>query len=214
MLYVLFILIFLMFLAISVVLKKQNTYFQQQGLKVTGRVIAIEEQTVKPNKLSAGTTQRLVPIIEYAHKSKTWHFQSDEDNRVSQRRVGDIVELVVHAEHPLVMTQKDLDERSMLSLIFMGLLLVPLGMCFAVYEFSKHTSQLMLFEPLGITAQHLQDIVAVIVIIQLLSKVFWPMWQRWKRERDVSFLGLPFNTKVVQKHRAVESKRQDESSLA
>lgn len=172
MLYVLFMLIFFMMLGISLVVQKQNAFFQKQGLKVIGRVIAIEERTRKRRKGSGAPMTIMVPIIEYSHKSKTWQFESDENANIRQIKVGDIVDLVVHPEHPLVMSQDDLAQRHTLSFILLGLLIVPLVMCFGFYQFNDAASQLIMFEPLGLTVRHFEDIIAVIVMIKLTTQFF------------------------------------------
>lgn len=193
MIYVLFILIFCMLLALNIVVHKQNNYFQQHGLNAIGRVVAIEEKTIMRRK-GGGSYVVQLPVIEYAHKGQMWQLESDVHAPL-QHQMGEIVNLVVHPKLPIAMTKKELEQRQLLSWIFKGVLIVPIGLCIGFYAMGQG-SQFMLFEQFGITSQHVDDIIASVVIMSLLVK-FFPMWKRWKAEQTQGFMGLTYNSKVI-----------------
>lgn len=192
MIYILFILIFCLVLALNLIMHKQNNFFQQHGLKVAGRVVSMEDKTM--SRKAGGLYTVKVPVIEYSYQGQMWRLEGDA-RAPDNHQIGEIVALVVHPKLPIAMTEKELEQRQLLSWIFKGVLLVPIGLCIGFYSMDQATS-FMLFEPLGISYQHIDDLVATLVILTLMVKCY-PIWKRWKKERDQTFMGLSYNVKLV-----------------
>lgn len=154
--YILFALIFCGLLTLVIWVKKQNQFFKQHGLKVIGRVVALEEKTMQRPKGGGSYTVQL-PVIEYPHKGQTWQLQGDA-SAPQQYKEGEIVNLVVHPELPIAMTEKELEQRNILLLVLTGLLIVPIGLILGFHSLlSGDAAQMMMFKGYGITVGHFYD---------------------------------------------------------
>ena len=193
--YILFALIFCGLLTLVIWVKKQNQFFKQHGLKVIGRVVALEEKTMQRPKGGGSYTVQL-PVIEYPHKGQTWQLQGDA-SAPQQYKEGEIVNLLVHPELPIAMTEKELEQRNILLLVLTGLLIVPIGLILGFHSLlSGDAAQMMMFKGYGITVGHFYDFMRGAALLTFLVKMY-PIWKRWKEKQDQAFMGLPYNVKAV-----------------
>ncbi|MDM1283793.1 DUF3592 domain-containing protein [Acinetobacter towneri] len=193
--YILFALIFCGLLTLVIWVKKQNQFFKQHGLKVIGRVVALEEKTMQRPKGGGSYTVQL-PVIEYPHKGQTWQLHGDA-SAPQQYKEGEIVNLVVHPELPIAMTEKELEQRNILLLVLTGLLIVPIGLILGFHSLlSGDAAQMMMFKGYGITVGHFYDFMGGAALLTFLVKMY-PIWKRWKEKQDQAFMGLPYNVKAV-----------------
>ena len=169
--YILFALIFCGLLTLVIWVKKQNQFFKQHGLKVIGRVVALEEKTMQRPKGGGSYTVQL-PVIEYPHKGQTWQLQGDA-SAPQQYKEGEIVNLVVHPELPIAMTEKELEQRNILLLVLTGLLIVPIGLIWGFHSLlSGDAAQMIIFKAYGITVGHFYDFMAGAALLTFLVKMY------------------------------------------